>query len=305
MPIYLGSSSDINPAPAARKNLLYRYRAINDWLEPILKRDELYFSDKEGLNDPFDLDFLLSVRIDKAKLRERFESEWKLRDSLHPERMLIDPDRPELLTMFLPFVPFVLWKLPEEYARSAEKYFAWRRGVMASDSFVGGHRVVRDQLRRYAGKIGVCCFSRAGDDVLMFSHYADSHRGCCLEFDCDDDEGRPTSIFPSLSLADHNDVSYHEDGAQVRYFEASLLEFNSAMFYRKAPRWSYEREVRFVRIAGAGVEKFRRAALTGITFGCKTTVADQRRVIKWLGPGRKVQLRKAIKDRSNLKIVPL
>jgi len=305
MPIYLGPPSDIKPEPTARKNLLYRYRAINDWLEPILKRDELYFSDKDSLNDPFELDFLLSIGINKAKLRERFESERRLRESTKLERLLLDQDRPELLTMFLPFVPFVVWKLPEEYARSAEKYFSLWRGIITSPSYADEHRAVRDELIRFAGKIGVCCFSRAGDNILMFSHYADSHRGCCLEFDCDDDEGNPTSIFPSRNWINRNDVSYHDDMAKVRYFEANLLDFYTAWFYRKNLQWSYEREVRFVRIAGAGVEGFRRDALTGITFGCKTSIADQQRVIKWLGPGRNVQLRKAVKDRSNLKIVQL
>ena len=30
---------------------------------------------------------------------------------------------------------------------------------------------------------GVCCLTESGDDFLMWSHYADGHRGFCLEFD--------------------------------------------------------------------------------------------------------------------------
>ena len=29
---------------------------------------------------------------------------------------------------------------------------------------------------------GVCCFSEKKDDILMWSHYADGHKGFCLEF---------------------------------------------------------------------------------------------------------------------------
>lgn len=31
-------------------------------------------------------------------------------------------------------------------------------------------------------KISCCCFSKSNKEILMWSHYADSHRGFCLEF---------------------------------------------------------------------------------------------------------------------------
>jgi hypothetical protein len=31
--------------------------------------------------------------------------------------------------------------------------------------------------------VGIYCVSTNYDDVLMWSHYADSHKGICLEFD--------------------------------------------------------------------------------------------------------------------------
>lgn len=30
---------------------------------------------------------------------------------------------------------------------------------------------------------GICCFSEKSSDILMWSHYADCHKGICLEFD--------------------------------------------------------------------------------------------------------------------------
>ena len=38
---------------------------------------------------------------------------------------------------------------------------------------------------QYAGVDNICffCMSKVNDDVLMWSHYADNHRGLCLEFD--------------------------------------------------------------------------------------------------------------------------
>jgi len=33
------------------------------------------------------------------------------------------------------------------------------------------------------GKYGVLCFSRRWNNILMWSHYADGHKGICLGFD--------------------------------------------------------------------------------------------------------------------------
>ena len=32
-------------------------------------------------------------------------------------------------------------------------------------------------------KMGILCFSEHCDDILMWSHYSDGHKGFCLEFD--------------------------------------------------------------------------------------------------------------------------
>ena len=46
------------------RETVYRYRAVNEWLEQILKRDELYFGTPEGCNDPFDRRFCVcSIKI--------------------------------------------------------------------------------------------------------------------------------------------------------------------------------------------------------------------------------------------------
>ena len=47
---------------------------------------------------------------------------------------------------------------------------------------------VTNGLRNGVGKAlkainGVCCFSELVDDLLMWGHYANGHRGFCLEFD--------------------------------------------------------------------------------------------------------------------------
>src|SRR5262245_47725547 len=49
---------------------VYRYRAINEWLMPVLLQDELYFATPEACNDPFDCRFDVSVDDPVRGLRE-------------------------------------------------------------------------------------------------------------------------------------------------------------------------------------------------------------------------------------------
>jgi hypothetical protein len=52
------------------------------------------------------------------------------------------------------------------------------------------NRSLRDELRDYrrtmTEKFGLLCFSEDWDDPLLWSHYADKHRGICLGFETDD-----------------------------------------------------------------------------------------------------------------------
>jgi hypothetical protein len=41
-------------------------------------------------------------------------------------------------------------------------------------------------VRKSRFERGVACFSAAADNLLLWAHYADGHRGFCLEFDTSD-----------------------------------------------------------------------------------------------------------------------
>src|SRR5262249_53331053 len=48
---------------------------------------------------------------------------------------------------------------------------------------------------------GVLCLSECPDDILLWSHYADSHRGLCLEFDV----AGYSEVFPRLHAVKYQD----------------------------------------------------------------------------------------------------
>ncbi len=98
--------------------------------------------------------------------------------------------------------------------------------------------------------------------MLFFSHYADSHRGVCIEYVID------------ASFFEGKRMFY----APVRYQETMKAESVEQLFAMKHAQWSYEREARIVAFGAEGLQAA--AAPHGveikkIIFGFQTTEEDK------------------------------
>ena len=116
-------------------------------------------------------------------------------------------------------------------------------------------------------KAGVYCVSEKNDDILMWSHYSDNHKGVCLEFDG-----------MSHFMADAMQVRYSSDRLIInRLKEKSTVAMMEKALLTKSQHWSYEYEWRIIhQVAGFGVEHFDHNTLTGIIFGaaCEQPTID-------------------------------
>ncbi|WP_263419033.1 DUF2971 domain-containing protein [Terriglobus albidus] len=81
---------------------------------------------------------------------------------------------------------------------------------------------------------GILCFSRNWDNLLLWSHYGDSHKGICLGFDISDDD--PDGNYDT-------DVHYQPNLLQIRRPE-DVLDVANRLPRTKHESWSYEQEVR-------------------------------------------------------------
>jgi Protein of unknown function (DUF2971) len=95
----------------------------------------------------------------------------------------------------------------------------------------------------------------------MWSHYADSHKGICLEFDLEA-AGPKTVVLPVVYVAD----------ALVGKFSdvESLSKTMTAALYHKCTDWAYEQEWRLIRLDGSGPKQFPPRMLSGIIFGSES-----------------------------------
>ncbi|RXK53469.1 DUF2971 domain-containing protein [Oleiharenicola lentus] len=103
-------------------------------------------------------------------------------------------------------------------------------------------------VREFNPKMGIVSFSEEIGDPVLWSHYADKHRGMALAFDVIRDD----SLWP---------MAYPEERPtfDVQKFPGMTLEEAKAMVHRilaaKAPSWRYEREQRvFVDLPSSRLE---------------------------------------------------
>lgn len=109
----------------------------------------------------------------------------------------------------------------------------------------------RQAFRRFkefeANRSGVLCFSKGWRNPLMWSHYADRHKGVVLEFELHDDLPE-TIVYESQRFA-----------FDVPWILASggfTEEHARRIYSTKAAHWQYERELRVaVRLSACSVEK--------------------------------------------------
>lgn len=85
-------------------------------------------------------------------------------------------------------------------------------------------------------RFGILCFSRDWHNPVLWSHYADRHRGLCLGFDVRDETAMPVRYVSRRLAADHF-MAPETSEAEVRRLTGELA-------CTKFAHWRYEQEVR-------------------------------------------------------------
>jgi Protein of unknown function (DUF2971) len=84
-------------------------------------------------------------------------------------------------------------------------------------------------------EVGLLCFSRNWDNLLLWSHYGNSHQGVCLGFDILQDPSGEDKCM---------DVLYQPNVLQIRGPEDVDFDLANRLLHTKHESWSYEQEVR-------------------------------------------------------------
>jgi len=108
----------------------------------------------------------------------------------------------------------------------------------------------RDYIKNFKS-YGVISLSETFDNLLMWSHYADEHRGAVFEFSVE--EGNPSSLFlfrneTSIPESKHfGKVDYRKIRKYQGVISTEMIsEIRGHYIFTKSDEWMYEKEQRFV-----------------------------------------------------------
>jgi hypothetical protein len=213
------------------------------WVERTLLHNEIYFASAASFNDPFELRPVFSLDASPERQREEY-----LRSS--------NKFQPE-------------WT---DDQREAEADLVMANSMSAESILNTSDTIQMLHAHVISESVGIYCVSSKKDDVLMWSHYADSHRGICLEFD------------GSSPLMKHaQEVIYSSSRVPLNPYDDNQDTMMTKALLTKSAQWSYEAEWRLCRYRGGpGVVKFHPANLTGIIIGALATRSTVEIMKRWL-----------------------
>ena len=123
--------------------------------------------------------------------------------------------------------------------------------------------------------MGVLSLAEKNDNLLMWAHYADSHKGMCLEFSTELSHNGAENRLKDKEFT--NKVDYNDNYpsiAEMKIFDQPQSSMQKHLFLQKATCWEYEEEWRLLMEDGGRAVTYP-GKLTGIIFGAK---ADQKMV---------------------------
>lgn len=243
----------------SNNNLFFKYQPVNEFFFENLSRNQLFFNNPRSFNDPFDcrVFFYWEDTIEAAyyAFKGEIKSEERLQKFINRhskgEKFIYDPigDGSELSDDNLS---------PEEYAHLYQKFLPL-----------------------------VYCFSKKELDTLMWSHYADYHKGVCLCFESTLTKDGKNEPEYNLTLDGSKEtlcpVRYYEEVPNlVNWFDPNKQVKVNEILLRKLSIWEYEEEHRIIlprsKFGSETIKKFKKEELKSITFGLRMKSKDAKEI---------------------------
>lgn len=220
--------------------LLYKYRGFSNLTLSLLIEDTIYFATPTTFNDPLDTRPTLETDIDSEALEKIL---FKLIEDRTSAEMSAAAKKiryrgPKTLDHIARQSRMAAIRLLEEI-----RYNATNPDFEVDDPvrFLLGQYIEYELLRRYDK--GVFSLAKRPTCPLMWSHYADQHRGLCLGYSI------PEAAMPNIHKIHYGGdrlvrASVVED--MLNGDEAARQTVDNAVLLKKAKPWAYEREWRLI-----------------------------------------------------------
>jgi len=125
--------------------------------------------------------------------------------------------------------------------------------------------MIFNSVQKNVKETGVFCCSEKADIITMWSHYAQSHKGVCFEYDILEDP----SAFKYVSRVKYQSVFPSEIYINDSFPEKSVKkqELLNKSLFTKSDIWKNEKEVRVIQQFKTGKTPIRTQCLKSVIFG--------------------------------------
>lgn len=219
--------------PDILPQVLYKYRNwADDYHQRIITHQEIYLAHPSSFNDPFDGN--IPIRWDLLTYEDCLKKNLELVQMLHKDKPL---------------------KLQRQVAKQItdSKQF-WHPDTIKKES--------PEDIEKWDKIIGLLSLSEKKDDILMWSHYSNFHKGFVVGLHTD-------SLMNNYDFDFIGKVHYQEDYPLVSGHDDTDERFKKK-FFTKSNAWSYENEWRFSKNHIKNrIIKLRKESFAEIVIGCQ------------------------------------
>lgn len=221
-----------------KSDWLFKYTSFNLNAIKIFVNNKLWFGQPDIQNDLYELEFILTF---EKKIKTNFELQFILNEEL------------------------------KNAIKKNNSGFKLSNGFERKEFELSLKKNVRDY-------IGICSMSEIFDDILMWSHYANSNKGICIVF-------KKNKLIKNLSVSLSEKVKYTDKMPQAKFKsdnENGYLLTDKDFFINKLDNWSDEEEFRFIKLFNPRIEQkdlirlkyFPPNCIEGVIIGAKFSEND-------------------------------
>jgi hypothetical protein len=234
--------------------LVYKYETINEHLFENLEKNQLYFEDPRKYNDP--LDSKVNGHIEYT---EKQFYEYILNSNSGANQIQVQNHINQLIRK-------------EEFKR---------------DTKTG---LIKEDVESRSSSL-TCCFSEKRNNILMWSHYANKHKGICLNYKTIQVPRTPNFRHTTTLRLTVNSIptqlfemKYQTKKPTYKNYAEVIIQNDAESLFdnllTKSICWKYEKERRIISLVQKNIQNFKKEELEGIIFGLKVKHYDAYKVHK-------------------------
>ncbi len=227
---------------------LYKYRRYDEYARANLETDTIWMASPDTYNDPYDCSFRVTeahvVDVFKKSMVPEFARIYKLPPDVADEQIKNAMSSPEPLAYLADYMHAIHGATPGSNPLQAAEFVSLKVPSIIKD--------IVEFVRQWRKVTKVCSFSAVNDSILMWGHYAQDHKGFCVEYDLEKLPPEHTlrcQLFPVIYSPKLYDLTaFMQKLAGPNQAEVTPASLLLAVLH-KFDGWSYEQEWRVVSLA--------------------------------------------------------